>query len=163
VTLNPSLNLTTKPGLDFRSQSWMRRSERVSATMDVYSPSSTSLHPRSRRILTYLSSPSHTVQDASWVLPAGSPLKCTSPADVYLLLKSSDFVTHDLSPSSVFEGCHDGTDTDVEEEPVYQLELVLRKWYSVDPSRELRCFVRHNSLIGMQTYPFPTSFPSYSL
>lgn len=81
-------------------------------------------------------------KDASWILPASSPLKCTSPADVYLLLKSSDFISHDLSPSSVFAGC-DQTDS----EP-YNLELVLRKWYSVDRSRELRCFVRNDVLLG---------------
>ncbi|KAJ4482201.1 D123-domain-containing protein [Lentinula aciculospora] len=82
-------------------------------------------------------------QDASWILPASSPLKCTSPADVYLLLKSSDFISHDLFPSMVFDGC----------EPIasnsYNLELVLRKWYSFDRSRELRCFVRDNVLLGI--------------
>ena len=30
------------------------------------------------------------------MLPAGSPMKCTAPADVYMLLKSSDYVLHDL-------------------------------------------------------------------
>ena len=82
-------------------------------------------------------------KDASWILPASSPLKCTSPADVYLLLKSSDFIAHDLSPSSVFAGCDQ-----TEPEP-YDPELVLRKWYSVDRSRELRCFVRNDVLLGM--------------
>lgn len=72
-----------------------------------------------------------------------SPLKCTSPADVYLLLKSSDFVTHDLNVERVFEGCGAG------ERPLYDLELVLRKWYSVDRSREVRCFVRNDMLLGV--------------
>ncbi|KAJ7670270.1 D123-domain-containing protein [Mycena rosella] len=81
-------------------------------------------------------------QDAAWILPAGSPLKCTSPADVYMLLKSSDFVTHDLSAESVFDGCSDGPCP-------YELELVLRKWYPVDRSRELRCFVRQNTMLGI--------------
>nr|GAT60350.1 predicted protein [Mycena chlorophos] len=81
-------------------------------------------------------------KDASWVLPASSPLKCTSPADVYMLLKSSDFITHDITLDSAFEGC-------VGERPDYQLELVLRKWYPVDRSREMRCFVRRNALIGI--------------
>lgn len=72
-----------------------------------------------------------------------SPLKCTSPADVYLLLKSSDFVTHDLDVERVFEGC--GTD----DQPSYDLELVLRKWYPVDRSREVRCFVRSDTLLGL--------------
>ena len=86
------------------------------------------------------------LQDASWLLPPSSPLKCISPADVYLLLKSSDFITHDLNPEIVFDGCHlDGSSL-----PPYNLELVLRKWYSVDRSRELRCFVRGNLLIGKE-------------
>ncbi|KAJ7134571.1 D123-domain-containing protein [Mycena epipterygia] len=83
-------------------------------------------------------------KDASWILPASSPLKCTSPADVYMLLKSSDFVTHDLTPESVFEGCIPPTNS-----APYELELVLRKWYPVDRSRELRCFVRQNTLLGI--------------
>ena len=83
-------------------------------------------------------------QDASWLLPPSFPLKCISPADVYLLLKSSDFISHDLNPEIVFDGCHlDGSSL-----PPYDLELVLRKWYPVDRSRELRCFVRENLLIG---------------
>jgi len=81
-------------------------------------------------------------KDAAWILPASSPLKCTSPADVYMLLKSSDFITHDLSADSVFDGCSS--------EPCpYELELVLRKWYPIDRSRELRCFVRQNILLGI--------------
>ena len=82
-------------------------------------------------------------QDASWILPASSPLKCTSPSDVYLLLKSSDFITHDLNHDSVFEGCDSRPPPEE-----YRLELVLRKWYPVDRSRELRCFVRQNVLLG---------------
>jgi hypothetical protein len=91
------------------------------------------------------------VQDAAWVLPAGSPLKCVAPADVYLLLKSSDFVIHDLEASSVFDGCCDCPNTPDAHSgvhPRYEVELVLRKWYPVDPSREFRCFVRRGLLIG---------------
>lgn len=58
-----------------------------------------------------------------------------------MLLKSSDFITHDLSTDNVFEGC--------EASAPYDLELVLRKWYPVDRSRELRCFVRQNILVGI--------------
>lgn len=79
------------------------------------------------------------------MLPASSPLKCTSPSDVYLLLKSSDFVLHDLDLERVFEG------VEPPQTPCthpYELELVLRKWYPVDRSRELRCFVRRETLIG---------------
>ena len=86
------------------------------------------------------------MQDAAWLLPSSFPLKCTSPADVYLLLKSSDFVTHDLSADSVFDGCVEFGGVPEEE---YRLELVLRKWFAIDPSREMRAFVRDGVLVGM--------------
>lgn len=63
-----------------------------------------------------------------------------------MLLKSSDFVSHDLTTESVFEHCDPEPSTT--ELPVYELELVLRKWYPVNPSREVRCFVRNGQLIG---------------
>ncbi|EJT98720.1 D123-domain-containing protein [Dacryopinax primogenitus] len=85
-------------------------------------------------------------KDAAWMLPRSSPLKCTSPADVYLLLKSSDFVNFDLDPVIVFEGC----EADQEGKSMnYELELSLRKWYTFDTSREFRCFVRDNVLLGI--------------
>ncbi|KAF9506262.1 hypothetical protein BS47DRAFT_1374151 [Hydnum rufescens UP504] len=91
-------------------------------------------------------------QDASWILAPSSPLKCTSPADVYLFLKSSDFVVHDLSPDMVFEGCSLEDDRPHDAKPIgkpkYQVELVLKKWFAIDKSRELRCFVRDDTLIG---------------
>lgn len=90
------------------------------------------------------------------MLAPSSPLKCTSPADVFLFLKSSDFISHDLDPSEVFSGC---TSPDGSPPPHYDLELVLKKWYMIETSRELRCFVRDNTLIGTSTpvylpYPF---------
>ena len=83
------------------------------------------------------------IQDAAWMLPAGSPMKCMAPSDVYMLLKSSDFILHDLDAAQVFEGCDSAV-----AQPKYELELVLRKWYPVDRSRELRCFVRRERLLG---------------
>lgn len=61
---------------------------------------------------------------------------------MYLYLKSSDFAAHDLDSEMVFDGCTG--DDDVQ----YDLELVLKKYYSIDRSREMRCFVKNNSLIG---------------
>ncbi|GAA6062768.1 hypothetical protein JCM10212_006881 [Sporobolomyces blumeae] len=43
-------------------------------------------------------------QDAAWMIP-GQNLKCQNPADVYLLLKSSDFISHDLDHA--FDDCID--------------------------------------------------------
>ncbi|KAF8480698.1 D123-domain-containing protein [Gautieria morchelliformis] len=88
-------------------------------------------------------------QDASWILPT---LRCTSPADVYLLLKSSDFVSHDVDPQLAFAGCAPGpgpsTASDRPEHP-HDLELVLKKWHPMDRGREFRCFVRDEILIGI--------------
>ncbi|KAI6033793.1 D123-domain-containing protein [Pisolithus microcarpus] len=81
-------------------------------------------------------------KDASWVLPASSPLKCTSPTDIYLLMKSSDFITYDFSIESVFDGCT------TDDPPIYEPEFVLRKWHPVDHNREVRCFVRNDILLG---------------
>lgn len=86
------------------------------------------------------------------MLPASSPLKCVSPADVYTVLKASDFILHDLDPKCVFEN------VEIVSDPLsYDLELVLRKWYPVDHSRELRCFVRRETLLG--TVSIPQSSP----
>jgi hypothetical protein len=71
-----------------------------------------------------------------------------------MLLKSSDFVLHDLSVESVFEGCVDNNGdggrgrTAKKYECEYKLELVLRKWFAIDPSREMRAFVRDGVLVG---------------
>lgn len=84
------------------------------------------------------------------MLPPSAPLKCTAPSEVYTLLKSSDFILHDLDKEKVFEGC------EIENHavsPPYELELVLRKWYPVDRSRELRCFVRREILLGVSHLP----------
>jgi hypothetical protein len=71
-------------------------------------------------------------------------MRCLSPADVYLSLKASDFIQHDINVESAFEGISDAEPS----EQVLKVELSLRKWYSFDRSRELRCFVREGTLIG---------------
>jgi len=69
-------------------------------------------------------------------------LKCTSPADVYLLLKASDFVSHALGHA--YDGCLDAE----EGEKPRKFELVLKKWFEMPKSQEFRCFVMENQLIG---------------
>lgn len=74
-------------------------------------------------------------------------LKCLVPADIYLLLKSSDFVTHDLTMA--YDDCIDGgpsNDEEVMNDRTF--ELVLKKWFDMPRSSEWRCFVRHRRLIG---------------
>jgi D123 len=86
-------------------------------------------------------------KDATWINPNNS-LQCGSPDDVYLLLKSSDFVTHDLEHA--FDDCID----DSEEESQMTINdipyhLVLKKYFQLNPSLEFRCFVRRRKVIGI--------------
>ena len=73
---------------------------------------------------------------------AGRFLECKSPADIYLLLKASDFIVHDLSHA--YDDCAD-SESDA---AVDDYELVLKKWFEMPRSQEFRCFVRRKTLIG---------------
>lgn len=91
-------------------------------------------------------------KDAAWISPHQNTVKCTSPNDIYLLLKSSNFITHDLdhafdntvttasstSPVSTF---HSGLG--------FQPVLVLRAFFTPQPSMEFRCFVKQRSLVAI--------------
>ncbi|XP_065912630.1 translation initiation factor eIF2 assembly protein-like [Dysidea avara] len=81
-------------------------------------------------------------RDATWVA-IGNTLRCTCPSDVILLLKSSDFVMHDLS--RVGEYC--GLDQTLV--PPGGFSLCLRRWVPINPSGEFRCFVKDSQLIGV--------------
>ena len=83
------------------------------------------------------------IQDAAWITATHS-LKCTSPFDVFLLLKSSDFINHDLNHA--YEKC---IDAEEKQEEKIQFDLVLRKWYDLQPSMEFRCFVKNREIIGI--------------
>ncbi|SCZ88487.1 BZ3500_MvSof-1268-A1-R1_Chr2-1g04442 [Microbotryum saponariae] len=58
-------------------------------------------------------------RDAAWMLP-GQNLKCQTPADVYLLLKSSDFITHDLDHA--FDLCVEQTPSTLPDSSVGPVE-----------------------------------------
>jgi hypothetical protein len=82
-------------------------------------------------------------KDAAW-MAATNDLQCRSPNDVYLLLKSSDFITHDLEHP--FDECvPDSPDSTTTPEVPYH--LVLRKYVNFNPSLEFRCFVRDRVLL----------------
>ena len=81
-------------------------------------------------------------KDATWIAATNS-IECRSPNDIYLLLKSSDFITHDLEHA--FDGCEDEP-----EETDLPYHLVLRKTVPrFVNSMEFRCFVRRRQLIGV--------------
>ena len=77
-------------------------------------------------------------KDATF-MSATRDMECQNPNDIYLLLKSSDFVTHDLEHA--FDYCKDSL-------PI-PFHLILRKSFQLNPSLEFRCFVRNRKLIGI--------------
>ncbi|KAF2840408.1 cell cycle control protein [Patellaria atrata CBS 101060] len=87
-------------------------------------------------------------KDATWISSTNS-MDCRAPNDIYLLLKSSDFVTHDLEHA--FDDC-----VEDDSEPSSKLEivdipyhLILRKHILLNPSVEFRCFVRNRKLLAI--------------
>jgi len=82
-------------------------------------------------------------RDASWIALNNS-LQCVVPADIHLLLKSSDFVLHDLTQP--FKDCEDKSD---ETPTINDFHLVLRKWVDIHPGSEFRCFVKNKNLIAI--------------
>lgn len=102
-------------------------------------------------------------QDAQWILPLSAPLKCTAVEDVYLALKASaltavaldndrDLSSVDEDDGSVVEGViedmrpEEGAEGNEREGE--RVEIVLKKWYDLDRSREFRLFIRDETLIG---------------
>ncbi|KAF6131101.1 hypothetical protein HJG60_007998 [Phyllostomus discolor] len=80
-------------------------------------------------------------RDAYWIA-MNSSLKCKTLSDIFLLFKSSDFITRDFTQP--FIHC-----TDDSPDPCMEYELVLRKWCELIPGAEFRCFVKENKLIAI--------------
>lgn len=97
-------------------------------------------------------------KDAAWISRHQNTMKCTTPNDVYLLLKSSSFVSHDL------ELAFDGTAPLPQGTPAptglgFSPVLVLRSFFNPHGALEFRCFVKQRSLVGiaqrdLNHYPF---------
>lgn len=87
-------------------------------------------------------------KDATWI-SATNNMQCNSANEIYLLLKSSNFITHDLEHA--FDGCDNDPADNASKLTIKDIphHLVLRKWIQVNPSVEFRCFVRRRKLIGI--------------
>ena len=106
-------------------------------------------------------------KDATWISATNS-MECRTPNDIYLLLKSSDFITHDLEQA--FDDCEDdsklgsdltgssesinhGVASPIDVTPPLQVydipfHLILRKTITaLVTSLEFRCFVRSRQLL----------------
>jgi hypothetical protein len=84
-------------------------------------------------------------KDAYWSL---NKLKCERLSDVYILLKSSDFISHDLNEP--FIDCED-YDANVDPSIYWKkinYNLIIRDWISFNSNMEFRCFVHENVLMG---------------
>ncbi|KAJ3083930.1 hypothetical protein HK102_000826, partial [Quaeritorhiza haematococci] len=127
-------------------------------------------------------------KDATWISMTGT-LKCDNIAEIFLLLKSSDFIAHDLSHA--YDHCTSSSQpNNTDEQPTPQqeqqeqdqttqtstteastlsqpdssalgpsFELVLRKWYDLSPSMEFRCFVRDRVLIAISQRDYVNFYP----
>lgn len=73
-------------------------------------------------------------RDAIWMSPTNN-MKCINSSDVYILLKSSDYCTFDLTKAFGTKGPDN-------------VILVLREWFDINPSLEFRCFIRDGKLVG---------------
>lgn len=81
-------------------------------------------------------------KDAAWISTDGT-LRCTSFAEIVLLLKSSDSVAHDLTHSALSS-----------------FVLALRKFYpSLRPEMEFRCFVHRKQLVAISQREVTSFYP----
>lgn len=95
-------------------------------------------------------------KDAVW-MATGNTLRCTTSDQVFLLLKCSDRVMHDISSAlqdtetAAAKDTKDATsDQDnTKEMPPDAHVLALRKWYDLKQGREFRCFVVDTMLVGI--------------
>lgn len=82
-------------------------------------------------------------KDATWM--NANTMMCHKPSEIYLLLKSSDFVTHDLEHPFDDTITLSGSPLTKDTVPYH---LVLRKGVPAwNPSVEFRCFVRNRRLL----------------
>lgn len=93
-------------------------------------------------------------RDAAWIA-VNSTLKCTTPGDLYLLLKSSEFVMHDLTMP--FKACKD---EDGPSQEKHEPTLVLRQWKDMATSMEFRCFVHSDRLRCLCQRDYTNFYPN---
>ncbi|CAD5116413.1 DgyrCDS5304 [Dimorphilus gyrociliatus] len=81
-------------------------------------------------------------RDACWMM-SGNSLKCYHPSDVYLALKSSNFIMRDLTEAYI--KCEDYENT----KPREKFDLILKRYHELNPACEFRCFVKKRKFIAI--------------
>ncbi len=94
-------------------------------------------------------------------------------AQVLLLLKSSDRVSHDLELLQQMAACHQTLSADTRQSAEHvpsaaaspaaasapRAQLVLRRWQDLRPEREFRCFVHNHALVAISQRDPSQYFP----
>ncbi|KUI64520.1 hypothetical protein VM1G_00878 [Cytospora mali] len=91
-------------------------------------------------------------KDAAWISAHQNTIKCTTPNDIYLLLKSSNFITHDLDHAfdgTVATSSSSSAPTTSNSDLGFQPVLVLRSFFTPHQALEFRCFVKQRSLVAI--------------
>ncbi|KAL3319942.1 hypothetical protein Ciccas_001370 [Cichlidogyrus casuarinus] len=90
-------------------------------------------------------------KDAAWI-NFGNTLKCSNYDETLLLLKSSDFIAHDIKHS------HDFCEGKVEDLKSHPKILVLREWRDIRAKDEFRCFVKRRQLFAISQRRIDSAF-----
>lgn len=86
-------------------------------------------------------------KDAAWISPHQNTIKCKTPNDIYLLLKSSNFITYDLEHA--FDDCTPVAGASKRPPADFKPVLVLRSYFNPHTALEFRCFVKHRNLVAV--------------
>ena len=82
----------------------------------------------------------------------GNSLQCESLSEIWLLLKSSEFITHDLTQP--FKDCSDDTTNEYENHVSstnVNYVLALKKWSStINPATEFRCYIKDKKMFAIE-------------
>ena len=96
-------------------------------------------------------------KDTAWLNPTRT-LRCENADTVFLMLRASDRIAHDLCHA--FDGWEGDAEADGARGGDLPFTLVLKKWYDLKPGREFRCFVaRGGALRGISQRDVTQHFP----
>lgn len=104
-------------------------------------------------------------KDAAELMEQKNTMKCRTPDDIYFMLKSSNFVSHDLEHA--FDGTTPSTSEQSRSSPQpsstsslgFNPVLVLRAYFDIHTALEFRCFVKQRNLVAitprdLKYYPY---------
>lgn len=98
-------------------------------------------------------------KDAAELMEQKNTMRCRTPDDIYFMLKSSNFVSHDLEHA--FDGTTPATEsTKPSSSPLgFNPVLVLRAYFDIHTALEFRCFVKQRNLVtitprDLKYYPY---------